>query len=165
MYYLTRNRTVGCFYTDALMAYLGTDMAFQNPGGIRADLDSGDISLMEIYKIDPFGNGLCRYEMTVSEIKAFLKGADAGFYYAGVVMENDPSGDIIIKDTGGKVWDDDHLLSIAINDYIPMVYEDYFPEPAEVYDITTAEAMIQYLRNLDVPVSYDSCNRYFRYRN
>ncbi|MFO7756447.1 MAG: 5'-nucleotidase C-terminal domain-containing protein [Bacteroidales bacterium] len=162
---LTRNRTAGCFYTDALMSYLGTDMAFQNPGGIRADLDTGDISLMEIYRIDPFGNGLCRYEMTVSEIKNFLKGTGAGFYYAGVKIENDPSGGIIIKGPEGNVYHDDRKLSIAINDYIPMVHEEYFPDPAEIYDITTAEAMIHYLRELDVPLSYDSCNRYFRYRD
>lgn len=163
--HLTRNRTAGCFYTDALLGYLGTDMALQNPGGIRADLDTGNISLMEIYRIDPFGNGLCRYEMTVSEIKAFLKGAGAGFYYAGVKLENDPSGGIIIKDPKGKVYHDDRILSIAINDYIPMVYEEYFKDPAEIYDVTTAEAMIQYLRDIDVPLSYDSCNRYFRYRD
>ncbi len=163
--HLTRNRTVGCFYTDALLGYLGTDMALQNPGGIRADLDTGDISLMEIYRIDPFGNRLCRYEMTVSEIKSFLKGTGAGFYYAGVILENDSSGGIIIKEPVGNAYRDDRLLSIAINDYIPMVYEEYFPDPAEIYDITTAEAMIHYLKELEVPLSYDSCNRYFRYRD
>ena len=160
---LTRNRTAGCFYTDALKGYLGTDMAIQNPGGIRAGLDEGDISIMEIYRIDPFNNGLLEYEMKVSEIKSFLRGSGAGFYYSGVIIETDPSDGILIKDSAGTIYSDDHILSLAINDYIPAVYEEYFGEPANTFDMTTADAMIRYTRELKQPLSYDSCKRYFRY--
>ncbi|HCC71788.1 MAG TPA: hypothetical protein DEQ09_11655 [Bacteroidales bacterium] len=161
--YLTRNRTVGGFYTDALRGYLGTDMSFQNPGGIRSDLDEGDITILEIYRIDPFGNGLRKYEMTVAAIKDFLEGSGAGLYYSGVIIENDFAAGVVIKDEEGNIYPGDHVLSIAINDYIPTVYEDYFPDPVEVYDMITADAMIAWVRSLSEALSYDGCDRYFRY--
>ncbi|HKL66697.1 MAG TPA: bifunctional UDP-sugar hydrolase/5'-nucleotidase [Bacteroidales bacterium] len=161
--FLTRNRTVGCFYTDAIRGYLQTDISFQNPGGIRADIDEGDITLLEIYNVDPFGNRLLKYEMTVSDIKDFLEGTGTGLYYSGVVIESDPGTGVIIKDQQGNILESDRVLSVAINDYIPNIHESYFPEPAEVYDITTAEAIISYLRNLSEPIDYPKCNRYFRY--
>ena len=161
--YMTRNRTVGCFYTDALREYLDTDMAIQNPGGIRSDLDEGEITIMEIYRIDPFNNGLTEYEMTVGEIRSFLEASGAGFYYSGVILENEPGYGVVIKDQEGNAYEDDHVLSIAINDYIPEIYDDYFPDPSVIYDISTADAMIQYVRNLTEPLHYETCNRYFRY--
>ena len=161
--HMTRNRTVGCFCTDALRGYIDADMSIQNPGGIRSDLDEGEITVLEIYRIDPFNNGLMEYEMTVGEIRSFLAGSGAGFYYSGVILENEPGYGVVIKDEEGNVYDDNQVFSIAINDYIPEIYEDYFPEPSVIYDISTADAMIQYVRNLAEPLHYESCNRYFRY--
>ncbi|MBS0010629.1 MAG: 5'-nucleotidase C-terminal domain-containing protein [Bacteroidales bacterium] len=161
--YLTRNRTVGCFYTDALREYTGTDMSIQNPGGIRADLDTGDISIMDIYKIDPFGNGLLRYEMTVAGLKEFFAGTGSGFYYSGAIIETNQFGNVTISDEQGNIYDGDHVLSVAINDYIPMIHSDYFPDPVEDYQMTTADAIIQYVRNLTGPLHYETCGRYYRY--
>lgn len=161
--YMARNQAVGCFYTDALRGYLDADMSIQNPGGIRSGLDEGEITIMEIYRIDPFNNGLMEYEMTVGEIRSFLAGSGAGFYYSGVTLENEPGYGVVIKDEEGNVYDDNQVLSIAINDYIPEIYDEYFPEPSVIYDISTAYAMIQYVRNLTEPLHYESCNRYFRY--
>jgi len=162
---MTRNRTVGCFYTDALRAYTGSDMSIQNPGGIRSDLNEGDVSIMDIYKVDPFGNGLLRFEMTVGDLKKFLGETGSGFYYSGVIIETDTYGHIVISDQQGNVYDDSHVLSLAVNDYIPMVHEDYFPEPAENYQMTTADAMIAYLRDLAEPLHYEECGRYYRYED
>lgn len=162
--YMTRNRTVGCFSTDALRGYLGTDMSIQNPGGIRSDMEEGEISIMDIYRIDPFGNGLLRYELTVDDLKKFLGETGAGLYYSGIIVETDQHGHIIIRDADGYEYPDDTVLSVAINDYIPMVYEEYFPDPVEDYKMTTADAMIAYVRNLTEPLHYVSCDRFFRYR-
>jgi len=163
--FLRRNRTVGCLYTDALRIYTGADMSIQNPGGIRSDLDEGDITLLDIYAIDPFGNELLRYELSVADITRFLSETGAGFYFSGVNIEADNAGRITISDDLGNAYDENHVLSVAINDYIPMVYEDYFPEPAEDYQMTTAEAIIAYIRSLSEPVHYESCDRYFRYED
>ncbi|MBT6006771.1 MAG: bifunctional metallophosphatase/5'-nucleotidase, partial [Prolixibacteraceae bacterium] len=57
---------VGCFYTDAMRLQMNVDVAFQNTGGIRSSLDEGDITIREIYEIEPFNNGTVIYEMTVA---------------------------------------------------------------------------------------------------
>lgn len=57
---LRRNRdgesSLGDWMTDCLKAHAGADVAIQNAGGIRADLDKGPITLREIFNIMPFDN-------------------------------------------------------------------------------------------------------------
>jgi hypothetical protein len=51
-------------------------------------------------------------------------------------------------------------LTIGINDYIPAVYDQYFPlEKADIQDLTTAETIIEYLDNINSTLSYDDCDR------
>ncbi len=63
--------SVGSFYTDALRNEMDVDVTFQNTGGVRSDLNEGDITIREIYSIDPFNNGSVTYTMTVGELKTF----------------------------------------------------------------------------------------------
>ncbi|WP_082786715.1 choice-of-anchor I family protein [Sporosarcina psychrophila] len=44
-------------------------MAFQNGGGIRADIDAGPITVGDVIKVLPFGNTLATMEITGAEIK------------------------------------------------------------------------------------------------
>ncbi|MBD3107742.1 5'-nucleotidase C-terminal domain-containing protein [Bacillus sp. AGMB 02131] len=50
-----------------------TVMAFQNGGGIRADINEGPITLGEILTVLPFGNTLATMELTGAEIKEALE--------------------------------------------------------------------------------------------
>ena len=153
---------VGCFYTDALRHRLDVDVTFQNRGGVRSHLDQGDITVREIYEIDPFNNGTLIYEMSVAGIKSFLAGASSGFYYSGIQIELAGSN-ILIKDLSGNLIPDNTVLSVGINDYIPAVYNNYFPENGVMQPYTTAEAIIYYLVNINDQVNYPNCQNYFRY--
>jgi len=53
---------------------LEVDLTFQNTGGVRSNLNFGDITKKDIFEILPFNNPIIIYEMTVAEIKTFLKG-------------------------------------------------------------------------------------------
>ncbi len=49
------------------------DVAFMNPGGVRASLDHpGAITLSDLFSVTPFGNDLVTLEMTGAEIEAVL---------------------------------------------------------------------------------------------
>ena len=61
----TKSETA-CLYTDALQSITGADFVIQNMGGIRTYLDEGDITPFDIYSIDPFGNSLNTFEMTIA---------------------------------------------------------------------------------------------------
>ena len=154
---------IGCFFADALRGAMQVDVTFQNTGGIRSDLDEGDITMHDIFEIDPFNNGTIIYAMTVGDIKSFLKGTGSGFYYSGINIEQSGT-EIRIKDMQGITLSDDTELTVGINDYIPAVHDMHFPGDGEIQDFTSAESLIYYLENIDNNVNYQNCEHYFRYQ-
>jgi len=153
---------VGNFYTNALKKEMNVDLTFQNTGGVRADLNEGDILKREIYTIDPFNNGSVTYTMTVGEIKNFLRNSGAGFYYSGGSIEQD-GNEIVITNDAFNVLSDNTVLTIGLNDYIPAVYDTYFTQTPTYKPYTTAEAIINYLENNATPINYTNYNNYFKY--
>jgi 5'-nucleotidase/UDP-sugar diphosphatase len=153
---------VGCFYCDALRSVMNTDIAFQNTGGVRAALHAGEITKREIFEISPFNNGTVIYEMTVGEIKNFLRNSGSGFYYSGVSISKSGS-DIVIRDKNNAVIPDAYILTVGINDYIPAVHELYFPSEGNRQLLTAAETLIYYLENINSTIDYQGSNCYFRY--
>ena len=160
---LHERNMVGCFYTDAMRGVMNTDVTFQNPGGVRSSLDEGDITNREIFEISPFNNGTIIFDMSASEIKTFLKGSGSGFYYSGIQIRQTVS-EIQILDLDGNVLPDQTMLTVGINDYIPAVYEEYFPESGNTQPLTAAETLISYLVNINSQVNYPNCDHYFRYQ-
>lgn len=79
----TRNQTaageseLGDLIADSQNAAEGTQFAFMNPGGIRADLivptGGGNITWNDLFTIQPFGNTLVKMSMTGTQIKALLE--------------------------------------------------------------------------------------------
>jgi 2',3'-cyclic-nucleotide 2'-phosphodiesterase (5'-nucleotidase family) len=153
---------LGCFYTDALRERMEVDVTFQNPGGIRASLDEGDISMGEIYEIDPFNNGTRKYVRTVQEIKDLFIDSGMRLYYSGIEIKQ-IGDEIEIRSMDGKLLADTTHLSIGINDYIPATNAAFFPDDGEKMSYTTAEALIYYLKNIQSQVNYNSCSRAFRF--
>lgn len=148
----------GCFYTDALRTITGADLVFQNYGGIRAGLDYGSITPFDIYTIDPFGNGLDTFSMTVAELKRFLTSPEApSLAYSGVKIAR-ADGNIIIYDSEGNVMSDDEVLIIGLNDYISNVHADMFGSPLKTFEKTTAEYLIEYLQQYQSVIDYEGCN-------
>jgi len=70
---------MGLVIADAMVAAaereLGArpDVAFMNPGGVRAELpNAGDVTLSDLFTVQPFGNDVAAFEMTGAEIEALL---------------------------------------------------------------------------------------------
>lgn len=64
---------LGNLIADAQRWKQSTDVAFMNPGGIRADLDAGPVTYGELFAIQPFSNYLVTMELTGAEIDAVLE--------------------------------------------------------------------------------------------
>ncbi len=47
--------------------------AFMNPGGIRADMDAGEVTYGEIFTVQPFGNSLVTMTVTGAQIDTMLE--------------------------------------------------------------------------------------------
>jgi 5'-nucleotidase/UDP-sugar diphosphatase len=54
--------------TDGMRAKTGADIAFQNAGGIRADVAPGVVTYRDVLKVQPFGNTLVVMYMTGKQI-------------------------------------------------------------------------------------------------
>jgi len=65
--------TLGNLIADAQRELQGTQMSFMNPGGIRADLDAGDITYNDLFTIQPFGNTMVNLNLTGAQIKDVLE--------------------------------------------------------------------------------------------
>ena len=59
---------LGDLCADAYRTLLGADIAFVNGGGIRTNIEKGDITYREIIAVHPFGNSICLIEATGQEI-------------------------------------------------------------------------------------------------
>lgn len=153
---------VACLYTDAIKNTMNVAVSFQNTGGIRSPLNQGDITKREIYNIEPFNNGTVKYKMTIGEIKNFLIASKAGFYYSGIQIKKIGTA-IEIRNESGTLMDDSTTISVGLNDYIPAVYDDLFPEKSDVQNLSAAESIMSYIQNMNPEVNYPNCSNYFRY--
>jgi len=63
---------LGNLIADAQRAAMGTDFAFMNPGGIRADISGGDVTWGDLFTVQPFGNSLVKVELTGQQIYNLL---------------------------------------------------------------------------------------------
>ena len=143
--------------TDELIDYL------LYTGGIRNDLNEGDITKREIYSIDPFNNGSVTYTMTVEEIKNFLIGSHLGIYYSGVIIEQN-GNTIDISNLNNQLLEDETSLTVGLNDYIPAVYDTYFTQNPNNKPFTTAETIINYLGHTSNPINYTNISSYFKFQ-
>lgn len=76
---------MGDLIADAQRAATGADFAFMNAGGIRASLDSGDITWGELFTIQPFGNTMVTMKLTGERIRAVLEQQWAGQPYPRIM--------------------------------------------------------------------------------
>ena len=86
---------LGDLCADAYLAQSGAQIAFVNGGGVRKNIDAGDITLNNILSVHPFGNAMCVIEVTGQQILDALEwgsrnvpGENGGFLQvAGLTYE------------------------------------------------------------------------------
>jgi 5'-nucleotidase len=76
---ITRNASaagesaLGNLIADAQRTAMNTDLAFMNPGGIRADLAAGPVTWGNLFTVQPFGNSLVRMTLTGRQVLELLE--------------------------------------------------------------------------------------------
>ncbi|MEG1528563.1 MAG: 5'-nucleotidase C-terminal domain-containing protein [Clostridia bacterium] len=64
---------LGDFATDAMKFYGNAELAFTNGGGIRTNIEKGDITKKDLVTVFPFGNYVVTKTVSVGTIKAMLE--------------------------------------------------------------------------------------------
>jgi 2',3'-cyclic-nucleotide 2'-phosphodiesterase/3'-nucleotidase len=116
---------IGNWSADSIRESAGTQIAFTNPGGLRADLSAGDITINDVYKVMPFPNTVVKGKMTGKQIKAFFEQCiTVGVIpVSGIKVEYDLSreeGNRVVKLTlsDGTVIDENKTYTAATNNFL-----------------------------------------------
>lgn len=122
---------LGAFMADAQRYITKTDIAMQNPGGVRFDnMHGGDITKADIYNLDPFNNSLVICEMTGKQVEEFLEIAStkdgfpthvSGIKYTMVYVKKQEGGGYFTNAKAfidGKPINQDKVYTVTLNSYM-----------------------------------------------
>jgi 5'-nucleotidase len=62
------NTGPGPIIADAMLWKTGADIAIMNPGGVRTNLNPGQVSVAQVYELQPFGNTLVTLSLAGSDV-------------------------------------------------------------------------------------------------
>ncbi|MFT4417251.1 5'-nucleotidase C-terminal domain-containing protein [Fredinandcohnia humi] len=121
------DNALGNLIADGMIAAMDSDFALMNGGGIRDNLNAGEITWNELFNIQPFGNTLVKLEITGEGLKAVLNtqfskyGPDVsvgGFSYtwSSSLGEFGQVVDIFLPD-GSKI-DPKKTYTVTVNNYM-----------------------------------------------
>jgi len=69
----TQQSNLGTLLANAMLYATGADIALMNGGGIRDSIPVGDITLKQVYTVQPFGNYIQTGKFKGSELDAILE--------------------------------------------------------------------------------------------
>jgi len=125
----SRETNLGNLICDAMLwktASLGTQVALQNGGGIRASVSAGDMTMGQVLQVLPFGNEITVLSVTGEQLRAALENgvsqvAEGGGRFpqvAGVRFVFDPHAALGARVTAVDIWDR------AVMSYRPLTAEE-----------------------------------------
>lgn len=171
---------IGNLLTDAMRDETGADFAITNGGGIRAEIDEGEVTVGEVLTVLPFGNTVATLKLTGAQIVASIEhgvsrvGGKSGTgrfpQVSGLRYEFDSS-----RDEGSKVKkvelpngsggfqaiEEDKIYTVATNNFMRTGgdgYEIFENDAVEPYDYgrPLEEALIDFMvKQHPVDVSKD----------
>jgi 2',3'-cyclic-nucleotide 2'-phosphodiesterase (5'-nucleotidase family) len=123
---------LGCMVSDAFREKFNADIAIENPGGVRIDsLRAGDISVLDVLKMDPFDNhavilNLTGYELAEMMLTYCHNSIFSFPFVSGMKCDItlDPLNDkkiqsLTLLTPNGKKMNMKRKYRVATNNYIP----------------------------------------------
>jgi 5'-nucleotidase/UDP-sugar diphosphatase len=141
---------LGQFEADAFREAAGTDIAFINGGGLRKSLYKGNVTVGDIWEINPFGNTIVTFSVSGKTLKEMLANnimireekAQSGesseiLEVSGLTYTYDPRkvgsrGNVLedVKVNGSEV-EDDKMYTIATNNFVGEQFLKFFGQVSE----------------------------------
>ena len=153
---INSKESLGCFMADVIRETTKSDLAFQNPGGVRLkNLAAGPITARDIYTMDPFDNVIMKYKVSGQEIMDMMEMAynitgDFPMLCSGCTCvmhrnEYEEIENIEILLDNGKPLSPTAKYSVVINSYMASVYGFANRHKAKEYP-RSSEMIISYLK-------------------
>ncbi|MDY0342684.1 MAG: bifunctional UDP-sugar hydrolase/5'-nucleotidase [Lentimicrobium sp.] len=148
---------LGYLMTDAMAAVVPIELAFQNTGGIRISrLEKGDITIKDIYTLDPFGNEIILIKMTPAEIRSLLLNAynrtnsidliPSGVHYTVLTDEANKGTDIRLYLPDGSPLNENKTYNVGMSSYVASSYTFNHEDAGISLYIITAQSVINFIR-------------------
>jgi 2',3'-cyclic-nucleotide 2'-phosphodiesterase (5'-nucleotidase family) len=157
---------MGNLIADSMIAQTGTDFAFMNPGGIRAAIDTGDITWEDAFTVQPFGNDLVTMDLTGAQViellnQQWVTGREKILQIAGLKVtytskEVEPGKfegqvkDVLLADGTTKI-DPNATYSVTVNNFMAGGGDGYtvlLDGANKQVDITDLDALIKHIETL-----------------
>ena len=152
---IDNKESLGCLMTDAIRYISGSDMGFQNPGGVRFDtLSARPVTLKDIFALDPFDNEIIAFTLTGQEIINLMKSCFttdhgpvfcSGCSYSYKVDDDGEMTDIKVTLENGKPLDLNAKYNIVMNSYMSSVFDFEHEDDGHTTFHSSNEMMLEYL--------------------
>jgi len=115
--------SAGNWMADVIRRQGRAEIGFMNKGGIRCDLEAGDVTAGDVYRIMPFDNTVVAMDLTGAEVRAILErnsaeGRRSGLEWSGLVVEIERDGRLAAVRVGDAPLDDEHTYRVATNSFV-----------------------------------------------
>ena len=127
---------LGPLAANGMVELTGSDFACLNTGGVRSTIDTGTITMEDIYEVFPFDNKLIIVEMSGSTLKSFYNTADGYLYFSSNLNINNISNNKTYK--------------ICVIDYVYnyYYYQKFFRnQKATTLDLQIRDAVVYKIEN------------------
>ncbi|HKM92067.1 MAG TPA: bifunctional UDP-sugar hydrolase/5'-nucleotidase [Prolixibacteraceae bacterium] len=167
---LSNYEEVGFLMCDAIRIAAEADIALINPGGVRVStLAKGPVRTKDVYEMDPFGNEMVLFNLSGHEIHnllicAFTFDEEMPIYPSGITTRYllKPDGklkDVELFTTNSQPLNMDLTYSVVMNNYMSSVYKYDHKDAGQGLFRSSAEATIDYLKELKSIPSYRGMQR------
>lgn len=163
---------LGNLIADGMKAAMHSDFALMNGGGIRDNLDAGDITWNELFNVQPFGNALVKVELTGAELREVLNtqfssyGPDfsvSGFRYTWAASRGQYGEVVDIFLPDGSRVNPLQSYTVTVNNYM-------YPHSTDKYHLhklgknpvqgpDDLQATVDYVQSFDGPITYGAEGR------
>lgn len=140
----TNVSVLGKWVCEAMAEATGSQIAFQNGGGLRTEIPAGDITYGLMYTVMPFDNTLVTMDLKGSDVlKAVEHGIDlptAGYgSFSGLIVEYDPALTYGSKVTKITLAD---KTALDLNKTYKVVTNDFMVTGGDGYDFSGATNVV-----------------------
>ncbi|MGG3768185.1 multifunctional 2',3'-cyclic-nucleotide 2'-phosphodiesterase/3'-nucleotidase/5'-nucleotidase [Priestia megaterium] len=163
----TGDIALGNLIADGMKAEMKADFALMNGGGVRSQLDSGDVTYGDLFAIQPFGNVLNKVKLSGADLETVLNNqitsSGLDFHIAGFNYTWDGSTNKVVDITlpdGSKI-DKEKEYTVVVNNY--MYGNEKYGIGALSSDMEVGpedlQATVNYIKTLNSPFEYKAEGR------
>lgn len=164
---------LGNLIADGMKAAMNSDFALMNGGGVRAQLDAGEVTFGDLFAVQPFGNVLNKVKLSGADLETVLNNQitwnpSANTYYldfhiAGFKYTwNSTTGKVteILLPDGSKI-DPAKEYTVVVNNYMTGNLKYGIGELSAALEIgpEDLQATVDYVKTLPQPFEYKSEGR------